>query len=486
MIEVRAFNGRDVAVFGLGASGIASARALNAGGARVACWDDDEAVRERAASAGLTLVDLGLCDWSDFAALVLSPGVSYAGAHSHWFVEEAQRVGVEILGAVELFAREIENLPEAHRPKIVGVTGTNGKSTTTALLAHILRANNRDVRLAGAVCAPVLSLDAPHSGAIYVLELSSYQLNLAETLKPDVAVFLNISADNLERHGGMDAYVAAQKRIFQRQEVGDTAIVGVDDTQTTNVATEIAGGRGPRSVHVSCGRTLGRGAFSIGGVLYDAIEGRAQKVADLRDAPALRGRHNWQNAAAAYAAARALGLEPRRIADALMSFGGLPHRMEEVARIQQVAFVNDSKASNAAAARHALALYENVYWIAGGRSHTRTVNELSALMPRVAKAYLIGEAAVSMAAELKGRTIVEISRDLKTAVSSATRDAVTSSRADPVVLLSPGCASLDQFDDFEARGDAFRELVRAIPGAVWRDERGDDTQDAPSALEPAG
>ncbi|MCG8440733.1 MAG: UDP-N-acetylmuramoyl-L-alanine--D-glutamate ligase [Caulobacterales bacterium] len=462
MIPVRAFEGREVAVFGLGGSGLATARALESGGARPICWDDDADARARAEEAGLALSDLERRDWSLFAALVLSPGVPHSGPGAHRVADLARLTGVEMVGDVELFAREIARAPEAVRPKVVAITGTNGKSTCSALLGHILTACNRDGQVGGNIGVPALSLELFHAGAVYVLELSSYQLDLSSSLKPDVAVFLNISPDHLDRHGDMDGYVAAKRRIFRNQTVGDVAVIGVDDPRSVAVATELAPSGGPRVVRVSSGSAIGHGAYAVGGVLYDAIDGRAEKVADLRQARALMGRHNWQNAAAAYAAARALGLEPRRIADALMSFAGLPHRMEVVAKVGATLFVNDSKATNAAAARHALANFENVYWIAGGRAKSGGVAELAPLMPRVAKAYFIGEAAHGFAAQLKGRVIVEICRDLDAAVASAARDARNSGRADPVVLLSPACASFDQFASFEARGNAFRRLVQSL------------------------
>jgi UDP-N-acetylmuramoylalanine--D-glutamate ligase len=265
----------------------------------------------------------------------------------------------------------------------------------------------------------------------------------------------------------MENYIAAKRRIFARQGREEAAVIGVDDPICQRIATEMTpDGVGPRVVRISNCRALHRGAHAVGGVLYDAVGPRAAEVLDLRTARALQGRHNWQNAAAAYAAVRALGLDPRRIAEGLATFPGLAHRMEEVAQIGRVRIVNDSKATNANAARQALASYENIYWIAGGRMKEGGLGELAPLMARVAKGYLIGEGAEAIASQLKGRAAFEISRELKTALEHAVADAQASPRPDPVVLLSPACASFDQFRSFEHRGDVFRDLAQSLPGAI--------------------
>jgi len=397
---------------------------------------------------------------------VLAPGVPLT-VKPHRVVELARLTGTPILGDVELFARALANKHPASRGKVIAITGTNGKSTTTALIGHILRCCGCDAQVGGNIGRPVLDLDPPHPGAVYVLELSSFQLDLTDTLAPSVSVLLNVSPDHLDRHGDMDAYVAAKMRVFAKQTSSDHAIICVDDAYGQRIATDLRGAPdGPALTAVSAGRALGRGVHAVGGVLFDATDGRAVEAVDLRRAPALLGRHNWQNAAAGYAAARLLGQEPAEIAKAIYSFPGLPHRMEEVGRVGSVRFINDSKATNAGSTRQALASFENSFWIAGGRAKGGAFEELTPLMPRVAKAYLIGESAETLAAQLKGRVIAEICRDLKTAVAHASADAAKSTRADPVVLLSPSCASFDQFDNYEHRGESFREYVHALPGAA--------------------
>lgn len=465
MITVRAYEGRHVAVFGLGASGLAAARSLMEAGAIVCCWDDGEAARDAARDAGLPVADLNTRDWSRFAALVLAPGVPLTHPRPHRVVELARLTETPIIGDMELFSMALAEARDT--PVVVAITGTNGKSTATSLVGHIIASEGRDAQVGGNIGRPVLDLDPIHAGAVYVLEVSSFQLDLARSFRPSVSVLLNIAPDHLDRHGDMPAYVAAKRRIFQAQTGRDVAVLGVDDAYTQRIATEMMGAEeGPRVWPISAGRALGRGAHAVGGLLYDALDGRVSEVADLRRARALTGRHNWQNAAAAYAAARAAGLDAQAIARHLLSFPGLPHRMEEVARLGRVRFINDSKATNPAAARQALASYEDVYWIAGGRLKGSGVSELAPLMSRVAKAYLIGESAETIAAQLKDRAVVEIARTLDRAVEAAAHDAAESGRAAPVVLLSPACASFDQFKSFEDRGDVFRSLARGLPGAV--------------------
>jgi UDP-N-acetylmuramoylalanine--D-glutamate ligase len=457
VIPVRGFEGKTVAVFGLGRTGLTAARALIAGGADVALWDENEKGREAAAAEGLPLVDLSRADWKAFAALMLSPGVPLTHPTPHWTVDKAKAAGVEILGDIELFARAVNAAPEHKRPKVALITGTNGKSTTTALLGHILTAAGRDARVGGNIGLGVLGLDDMHGGAVYVLEVSSYQLDLTTSLKPDAAILLNISPDHLDRHGGMDGYIAAKRRALLNQGKGDTAIIGVDDPYCQRICTEITAANRRTIWPISSGRAMGRGVYALSGVLYDATGDRVIEVADLLRAPGLPGRHNWQNAAAAYAAARALGVSMEDAAAGLITFPGLSHRMETVGQIGKVKFVNDSKATNADAARQAMTTYPRFYWIAGGKAKAGGIEPLADLFPRIAKAYLIGEAADDFSRTL-GETPHTVSRTLDVAVAAAYADARASDE-EAVILLSPACASFDQFADFEVRGDAFRAIV---------------------------
>jgi UDP-N-acetylmuramoylalanine--D-glutamate ligase len=468
VIPVRSFEGKRVAVFGLARSGLTAARALAAGGAQVIAWDEKPAAREAAAAERLYLQDLATADWGGLDALVLSPGVPLTHPKPHWTVEKAKAAGVEIMGDVELFARTVAAQPEWRRPKVAAITGTNGKSTTTALLGHICAAAGKDVRVGGNIGVGVLGLEDMHGGAVYVLELSSYQLDLTSSLKADAAVLLNISPDHLDRHGGMEGYVAAKRRVFLNQGKGDTAVIGVDDPWGQRICTELVAANRRTIRPISAARSMGRGVYVLQGVLYGATGERVVEVADLTRARALPGRHNWQNAAAAYAAALALGIAPDDAARALASFPGLAHRMEEVGRIGRVRFVNDSKATNADAARQAMTAIPRFHWIVGGLPKAGGIDSLADLFPKVEKAYLIGEAAPDFARTLEGKAAYALSGTLDAAVEAAFRDAAASG-GEAVVLLSPACASFDQFPDFEVRGDAFRAVVQGLMAGSARE-----------------
>ena len=458
MVPVRGFEGKTVAVFGLARTGLAAARALIAGGAEVAVWDERAQGLASAQAEGLEIVDLSVAEWSRFDALMLSPGVPLTHPEPHWTVRMARQAGVEILGDIELFARTVNLAPAHKRPRIVAITGTNGKSTTTALVGHLCAQAGRDTRVGGNIGVGVLDLPDMHGGAVYVLELSSYQLDLTSSLKPDVAILLNISPDHLDRHGGMEGYVAAKRRILMNQDQGDIAVIGVDDPWGQRLCTEVTASNRRTIVPVSASKAIGRGVYALQGMLYDATGDRAVQVADLNRARSLPGRHNWQNAAAAYAAVRGLGAPVSEIAEGLLSFPGLAHRMETVAHIRGVRFVNDSKATNSDAARQALSSYPKVYWIAGGRAKDGGIDSLADLFPRIKRAYLIGEAAGQFASALEGQASYLDCRDLRVAVAQAFADAQASGEGG-IVLLSPACASFDQFADFEARGEAFRSAV---------------------------
>lgn len=461
MIVADAFRGQTVAVFGLARTGLAAIRALGAGGARVLAWDDSPETRALAEAEGVLLHDLAKADWNRIAALILSPGVPLYGPKQHWSVAAAEAAGVPVLGDVELFARAIAAVPAASRPLVVGVTGTNGKSTTSALIHHILVAAGKQAVLGGNIGVGVLSLPAPKAGLIYVLELSSYQLDLTTSLHCNVAVHLNLSPDHLERHGTMERYAQAKRRIFANQTAMDWAVIGVDDGWGRSLCTRLTA-QGARCVApISAGMALSRGVYGIGGQVFDGLGARQGGVIRLSEAPALPGAHNAQNIAAAYAACRGLGLTAEQIAAGVRSFPGLAHRLERAGEVAGVRFINDSKATNADAAAQALAAFPRVYWIAGGRAKSDGIDALAPLFGRVARAYLIGEAAARFS-ETLGDTPHVIAGDLAAAVAGAYRDARASGEADPIVLFSPACASFDQFRDFEARGDAFKAAVAAL------------------------
>jgi len=460
MIPVTTFKGKSVALFGLGGSGLATALALAAGGADVTAWDDNPASVENASAAGVKTGDLRALDWSALDALVLSPGVPLTHPKPHWSADLARAAGVEIVGDVELFVRE----RRAHAPDcpFVAITGTNGKSTTTALIAHILKASGRDTQLGGNIGTAVLTLDPPKAGRFYVVECSSYQIDLAPTLNPSAGILLNLTPDHLDRHGSMQHYADVKEQLVA---ASDTAIVGVDDTFCTRIADRVER-TGTKVVRISKRNVLADGIFADGARLLLAQGGTTREIADLSAIQTLRGSHNAQNAAAAVAACLAVGVSEDEIRAGLASFPGLKHRMQPVGRRGGTLFVNDSKATNADAAAPALSSFERIYWIAGGLPKEGGIASLGGFFPKIAKAYLIGEAAPAFAATLGEAVPFEIAGTLERAVADAAADAEKDGSGGIAVLLSPACASFDQYKNFEVRGDAFVKHVAALPGVT--------------------
>ncbi|MFG1461499.1 UDP-N-acetylmuramoyl-L-alanine--D-glutamate ligase [Xanthobacter sp. DSM 24535] len=462
MIPVTTLKDRRVAVFGLGGSGLATAHALIEGGAQVIAWDDGVAGRTRAAETGVALQDLRTIDWSDISALVLSPGVPLTHPAPHWSVELARAAGVEVIGDIELFCRE--RRAKARHSPFVAITGTNGKSTTTALISHLLAVGGRDVQMGGNIGTAILSLAPPKGQSrVHVVECSSYQIDLSPTLDPSVGVHLNLTPDHLDRHGTLEGYAAVKEHLVAGVERGGTAVVGVDDTFSAAMADR-AEQAGIHVVRISVERPLADGIWRDGTDIVVSRGGVEHERLSLAGIGSLRGAHNAQNAAAAYAAARAIGLAPEVIAIGMRRFPGLAHRMEEVGHLGSVLFVNDSKATNADAAERALASFANIFWIAGGKAKAGGIAPLAPFFPRVRKAYLIGEAAPTFAQTIGDAAPHEEVGTLDAAVAMAARDAAASGLEDAVVLLSPACASFDQYPNFEVRGDAFRALVHALPG----------------------
>jgi UDP-N-acetylmuramoylalanine--D-glutamate ligase len=457
MTPITAFAGKKVAVFGLGGSGLVSASALLAGGADVIGFDDDEARVENAASAGIPTADLRQLDWSKIAALVLAPGVPLTHPVPHWPVALARAAGVEIIGDIELFSRE--RAARAPNAPFVAITGTNGKSTTTALIAHILRIAGRDVQMGGNIGVAILSLEPPAPGRTHVVEVSSYQIDLAPSLAPSVGILLNVTPDHLDRHGTMENYAAIKERLVAR---ADTAVIAVDDDFTRAAAARREAARRP-TVLVSSESILNRGYYLDGTWIVRFGAREESRIANLAGIPTLRGGHNAQNAAAAVAAALALDVPVEAIRRGLSSFPGLPHRLEEVGRKGRVLFVNDSKATNADSTEKAMASFTgDVFWILGGKAKEGGIAPLKRYFPKIAKAYLIGEATEAFAGVLEGQVPYARCGTLDVATAQAAQDAAQSAAKEPVVLLSPACASFDQYPNFEVRGDRFRELVKAL------------------------
>jgi len=461
MIPITTFAGKRVAVFGLGKSGLVSAGALIKGGAEVVVFDDDEKMLADAKAAGLNAQDLRGIDWSAIAALVLAPGVPLTHPKPHWSVSLARKNDVEIIGDIELFCRE--RAASGAACPLVAITGTNGKSTTTALISHILTSAGRDAQMGGNIGVPVLALEPFARGRVYVLEISSYQVDLAHSLHATVGVLLNVSEDHLDRHGTMENYSALKALVPAAIEKGGTAVVGVDDRYTRETAIRIERA-GKTLVRVSVEAPLNEGYYAQGTRILRARAGKAYAVAQLAGIASLRGAHNAQNAACALAACVALGLDPAAIQKGLATFPGLAHRMQPIGKLGNVLFVNDSKATNADSAAKALGSYDDIFWIAGGKPKAGGIESLGGFFPRIRKAYLIGEAAAEFAGTLGDKVPHVLSEVLSAALDAAMRDAHSSGVKEPVVLLSPACASFDQYRNFEVRGQAFTDLVRAIPG----------------------
>ncbi|MCR9256301.1 MAG: UDP-N-acetylmuramoyl-L-alanine--D-glutamate ligase [Alphaproteobacteria bacterium] len=447
MIDLPFAKNRSYAVMGLGRTGKAAARALKAGGATVFVWDDGEKARTWAVAEGFTVTELTEEVLRGVDDVVWSPGIPHSLPHPHPMAEAARDAGVDLITDIDLLGRAD---PDA---KVVAITGTNGKSTTTALIAHVLTELGEMAKAGGNIGMPVLEGEALGKGGIHVLELSSYQTELLRDLSPEIAVFLNLTPDHLDRHGDMSGYLAAKARLMDAVIDGGVQILGIDQEPTAALAATLDAEE--RTVVLTVGE---EGQITIGDDGFTTPDGSRL---DLTGTAALRGRHNAQNAAAAFAAAAALGHGTDAIFAAIRSFPGLRHRQEIVATIDGVTYINDTKATNAEAAATALSAFDNIHWIAGGRMKEGGIGSLAPFFPRINHAYLIGECAMEFAATLQGKVGYDLSETLRAAVANAHDRA----HAGEVVLLSPAAASFDQFTGFEARGDAFRDLVHGLKEA---------------------
>ena len=466
MIPVRGYKGQKVAVLGLGRSGLATAAALLAGGAEPLLWDDSPEARAKAEAEGFALTDLTRhAALEGVACLVTSPGIPHLFPVPHPIIGRALELGIPVDNDIGLFFQSAADDTWAEMetsPKVIAVTGSNGKSTTTALIHHILAEAGRPTQMAGNIGKGVLSIDPAQDGEVIVLELSSYQTELARALTPDVAVFTNLSPDHLDRHGGMGGYFAAKARLFALGGP-DRAVIGVDEVEGRFLAGQLAqGGGDDRVIRVSSGQKLegfGWSVFARKGFLAEWRKGRQVASIDLREVKGLPGAHNHQNACAAYAACRTLGLAPKLIEGALHSFAGLPHRSQLVGERAGVRFVNDSKATNVDSAAKALQAFPKVRWIAGGMGKDGGLAGLQPALGSVVKAYLIGHSARDFALQI-GDTPHEICETMERAVTRAAEEA----EAGEVVLLAPAAASFDQYPNFEKRGEDFTARVKALIG----------------------
>lgn len=458
MIPVTTRKGQNITLFGLGGSGMVTAEALVAGGAQVMAFDDNPQKVEEASSKGIPTGDLREYDFSQADALVLSPGVPLTHPKPHWTVELAHKHHVPIIGDVALFADERRtHSPNAH---FIAITGTNGKSTTTALISHILASSGRNVQMGGNIGRAVLSLDAVSDDKVYVVECSSYQIDLAPQLDPSIGILLNLAPDHLDRHGTMENYAEIKSRLVAKSNV---SIIGDNDVYSSQISDGFDV-KGKTVIRIS-----NQKLFSGFGVIDEQIvefnSGDEDFIANLHGIATLRGKHNAQNAAAAIAACQSVGLTHEEIQEGLNSFPGLAHRMEVIGSVGDVLFVNDSKGTNADAAAMALGSFENIYWIAGGLPKEGGIESLRSFFGRIKKAYLIGEAAPEFSATLGSDVAFEISQTLDVAVQTASKDAKKSGQK-AVVMLSPACASFDQFANFEVRGKAFRQEVEKLENLI--------------------
>lgn len=449
MITAPTYQDKRIGVFGLARSGLATVHSLVASGAKVFAWDDNQAAREQVRSFA---ADLYAMDFKDLDALVVAPGVPLTHPEPHTLVQKAQACNLPIISDIEIFQAARATLP-AH--KAVGITGTNGKSTTTALIGHILKDAGRSVAIGGNIGTGVLALNPLPSGGVYVFELSSFQLDITASFDSDVAVLLNISPDHLDRHGSMAGYIAAKSRLIEQQGKGGTAVIAVDDQPSRDVAATC------RSVVLVSSQTQVETGVSVrSGILIDDIDGLSAVVGSLEEVQSLQGAHNWQNAAAAYGACRTLGLSSEEIYAGLCSFPGLAHRQEVVPFRDGIRVVNDSKATNVDAATRALQTYDRIRWIAGGRAKDDDFAALGKSVGAVSKAYLMGEAARAIGRAMPSTLAVEYYPAMADAITAAVAD----SEQGDTILLSPACTAFDQFANFEKRGEIFKQTISQLQG----------------------
>lgn len=453
--------GKPIAIVGLGRSGLSVFEACKAAGIDTVLWDDNADMRQAAIDKSATVEDLSDADFKQFALLCLAPGIPLTHPKPHWSVARAKKAGIEIIGDVELFHRA---KPDA---KTIAITGTNGKSTTTALTGHILKTAGIESAIGGNIGEAVLGLPDLSTGSIYVLELSSYQLDLLGGFSPDISALLNIAPDHLDRHGGMEGYIAAKERIFRNGGIG---VIGVDDAASSDMFARLKKAGVRKMTAVSVLRPLANGIFvSVEGELFEG----SHPIIDLNTCNALRGQHNWQNAAIAYTLCRAAGVSAPAIVEGLRTFPGLAHRQKIAATINGIAYINDSKATNDDAASKALGTYSPIYWIAGGKPKDGGYAACEKYLDRVHHAFLIGEAAESMSAWLgKFKVRHTLCETLDNAVAAAHKMAQKEQKDHAVVLLSPACASFDQFKSFEQRGDAFVTLVEKLADGNKKPQKG--------------
>ncbi|RCL00701.1 MAG: UDP-N-acetylmuramoylalanine--D-glutamate ligase [Candidatus Tokpelaia sp. JSC189] len=464
MIPVQCFRGKKIVLFGLGDSGLATARALVAGGAAVILWDDNTQAVTKAREQGFDTKNLHDIAWKETAALILSPGVPLTHPEPHWSVKLAAAHNVEVIGDIELFVRERNAFLQrkgltAKDCPFIAITGTNGKSTTTALITYLLSVAGYDVQMGGNIGTAILLLEPPADRRFYVIECSSYQIDLTPSLVPTIGILLNLTPDHIDRHGNFKHYAAIKERLV---EAAQTAIISVDDIPCRKIY-ECLKTKGKYILPIAVGHSLQDGYFAEGKkMLVCGHDGSIEQLASIKGASLFRGIHNMQNVLAALACCHILKIAFQDTDTVLASFQGLSHRMEEVRRKEHILFINDSKATNAEAAASALSVFDHIYWIAGGMPKEGGIHILREFFPKIRKAYLIGEAAAEFIHTIGKDVPVFLADTLANALRQAVYDATQDKVGDVVVLLSPACASFDQFANYRERGDMFRKFVQEL------------------------
>ena len=463
MIIVNSFKNKKVALFGLGGSGVATAKSLLAGGAEVLAWDDKMETVEKTRAENIPVSDLHNVDWSKISALVLAPGVPLTNPQPHWTVKLAKAAGVEIIGDIELFIRERNAYLKHHKladedMPFIAITGTNGKSTTTALINHLLNECGKMTEMGGNIGTAILSLEAFEKNRFYVIECSSFQIDLTPSINPTVGILLNISPDHIDRHGTFAHYCEIKKRLVSGAK---TSLVAVDDENSTKIYKELLHAH-HNVLPVSKDKVLKSGYYALKDELFSVENGKPEARLSLSGISSLRGSHNAQNALMALATLDILKIKPVELQRIFASYVGLPHRMQQVRKIGHALYVDDSKATNAEASAPALATFDHIYWIIGGLAKEGGITALKDYFPKIRKAYLIGDAAEDFARTINGAFPISMSGTLEKAVQEAHQDAGADKAEEVAVLLSPACASYDQFKNYGARGDAFKAFVKAL------------------------
>ncbi|WP_295967374.1 UDP-N-acetylmuramoyl-L-alanine--D-glutamate ligase [uncultured Bartonella sp.] len=463
MIIVNSFKNKKVALFGLGGSGVATAKSLLAGGAEVLAWDDKMETVEKTRAENIPVSDLHNVDWSKISALVLAPGVPLTNPQPHWTVKLAKAAGVEIIGDIELFIRERNAYLKHHKladedMPFIAITGTNGKSTTTALINHLLNECGKMSEMGGNIGTAILSLEAFEKNRFYVIECSSFQIDLTPSINPTVGILLNISPDHIDRHGTFAHYCEIKKRLVSGAK---TSLVAVDDENSTKIYKELLHAH-HNVLPVSKDKVLKSGYYAVKDELFSVENGKPEARLSLSGISSLRGSHNAQNALMALATLDILKIKPVELQRIFASYVGLPHRMQQVRKIGHALYVDDSKATNAEASAPALATFDHIYWIIGGLAKEGGITALKDYFPKIRKAYLIGDAAEDFARTINGAFPISMSGTLEKAVQEAHQDAGADKAEEVAVLLSPACASYDQFKNYGARGDAFKAFVKAL------------------------